>query len=51
MVFSMLERGKYGTDNKKMFDSLPTDLSKVFDSLWSELLMAKLNAHGFRITV
>ena len=42
----MLEKWK-SIDNRKMFDALLTDLSKVFDFLLCGLLIAKLNAYGF----
>ena len=37
-------------DNGKMFGALLTDLSKAFDCLDHELLIAKLNAYGFSLT-
>ena len=37
-------------DNSKMFGALLTDLSKAFDCLDHELLIAKLNAYGFSLT-
>ena len=46
----MLERSKRSVDNSKMFGTLLTDLSKAFDCLDHELLIAKLNAYGFSLT-
>ena len=46
----MLEKWKSATDNKKSFGALLTDLSKTFDCLSHELLIAKLNAYGFNMS-
>ena len=46
----MLEKWKRSADNSKMFGALLTDLSKAFDCLDHELLIAKLNAYGFSLT-
>ena len=45
----MLEKLKKSIDNGKAFDALLTDLSKAFDCLDHELLIAKLNAYGFSL--
>ena len=42
----MLETWKEATDNKKAFEALVTDLSKAFDCLSYDLLIAKLHAYG-----
>ena len=42
----MLETWKEATDNNKAFGALLTDLSKVFDCLSYDLLIAKLYAYG-----
>ena len=43
----MLERWKKALDNKKVAGALLTDLSKAFDCVNHELLIAKLEAYGF----
>ena len=43
-LLAMLEKWKRSVDNTKMFSALFTDLSKAFDCLDHELLIAKLNA-------
>ena len=45
-LVSMLEKWKSATDNKKSFEAVLTDLSKAFDCLSHDLLIAKLNASG-----
>ena len=42
----MLETRKEATDNNKAFGTLLTDLSKAFDCLSYDLLIAKLHAYG-----
>ena len=43
----MLERWKKALDNGKIAGAILTDLSKAFDCLNHNLLIAKLNAYGF----
>ena len=47
----MLEKWKRSVDNSKLFGALLADLSKVFDCLNHELLIAKLKAFEFSLTV
>ena len=49
-LFAMLEKWKQSVDNGKAFGALLTDLSKTFDCLDHELLIAKINAYGFSLT-
>ena len=44
-LLAMLEKWKRSVDNGKAFGALLTDLSKAFDCLDHELLIAKLNAY------
>ena len=48
-LMAMLERFRKALDNKQKFGALLTDLSKAFDCLNHELLIAKLAAYGFDI--
>ena len=45
----MIEKWKESVDSGRVFGALMTDLSKVFDCLHHELLIAKLDAYGFDI--
>ena len=45
----MLEIWKEATDNNKAFGALLTDLSKAFNYLIHDLMIAKLHAHGIDI--
>ena len=47
----MLEKWKSAVNNKRNFGALLTDLSKAFDCLPHDLLLAKLNAYGFSLPV
>ena len=43
----MSEKIKQARDNNNVFAAVLTDLSKVFDCINHELLIAKLNVYGF----
>ena len=46
-LVSLIEKWKKRVDNGGAFGALLTDLSKAFDCLPHELLIAKLDAYGF----
>ena len=46
-LITLIEKWKKSVNNGGSFGALMTDLSKAFDCLSHELLIAKLNAYGF----
>ena len=48
-LLTMFEKWRSAVDNKKTFRGLLTDLSKAYDYLSHELLLAKLHPYGFDI--
>ena len=46
-LVSMIEKWKESVDNGGVFGALMTDLSKAFNCLHYELLLAKLDAYSF----
>ena len=45
----MLEIWNHAVDNKNVFEALLTDLSKAFDCICHDLLIAKLDAYGLSL--
>ena len=43
----MIEKMKIARDNKEFCAAILTDLSRAFDCICHNLLIAKLNAYGF----
>ena len=47
----MIENWKHAVDDGKVLGALLTDLSKAFDCVCHDLLIAKLNAYGLSLLV
>ena len=48
-LLAMIEKWKKAVDNGNVFGALLTDLSKAFDCLPHDLIIAKLNSCGFNL--
>ena len=48
-LIALIKKWKYATDKRKSFEALLTDLSKTFDCLPHELLIAKFYAYDFSL--
>ena len=49
-LLAMIEKWKKAVDNGNVFRALLTDISKAFDCLPHDLIIAKLNSYGFNST-
>ena len=47
VLIRLLEEWREQFDHKKIIGTVPLDLSKGFDCIHHDLLIAKLNAYGF----
>ena len=49
-LLAMIEKWKEAAGNGNVFGALLTDLSKAFNCLLHDLIIAKLNSYGFHLT-